>query len=104
MKFKEIIEEKKKNKEIFSLHTLVNEDKVNISEINTFLTNLIDDPEIYTYFFLICPKCTNKVLDGALSSELLVNQKTCNKCNNKFKPDLTDCEFVFDPRPLKDRI
>jgi hypothetical protein len=104
MKTKELIEEKKNKKEIFSLHTLVNEDKVLNSDLEFILNTILDDSDIYTYFFLICPKCSNKVLDGGLSPDLFKNQKTCNACKNKFKPELEHCEFVFDPRPLKDRI
>jgi hypothetical protein len=104
MKTKELIDEKKSKKEIFSLHTLVNEDKVAISDIDVILQTLLDDEEIHTYFFLVCPKCSNKVMDGGMSQDLFKNQKTCNACKNKFKPELEHCEFVFDPRPLKDRI
>jgi hypothetical protein len=104
MKTKDLIEEKKQNKEIFSLHSLVNEDQLLAIDALGLLEVLLGDEQIHTYCFLICPKCSNKVMDGGMNKELFKNQKTCNNCQNKFKPEYEHCEFVFDPRPLKDRI
>ena len=104
MKTSDIIKEKIEKREIFSLHSIINEYKLSSEEGKKVCLEAGKDSNIYIYYFVICPKCSAKVSEGNFDSTVIGKQRNCYFCKNKFIVSDKDLELVYDPRSLKDRM
>lgn len=104
MKPKEIIEDKINKKEVFSIHSLMNELSIDVVEAKKIVKLAIEEPKLYKYFICVCPKCGNKCGDGIFDSGVYGRARNCYGCQNSFKTSEKNVELIFDPRSLKDKL
>ena len=104
MKTSDLIKEKREKREVFSVHSLINEYNLAEEDAKKICLEAGKDPDIHIYYFVICPKCNAKVSEGNFDSTVLGKQRNCYFCKNKFIVSDKDLEFVYDTRSLKDRM
>jgi hypothetical protein len=104
MKPTDIIEEKINKKETFSIHSIMNEFKLEILDAKKVIKLAIENPKLHKYFICICPKCGNKCGDGIFDSSLYGKSRKCYSCQNEFKTSDKNIELIFDSKSLKDRL
>lgn len=104
MKPQEIIDDKVNKKELFSIHSIMNEFSLDVLDAKKVLKLALDSEKLYKYFICICPKCGGKCGDGIFSSTIYGKARKCYSCNNDFKVSEKNVELLFDARTMKDKI
>lgn len=104
MKSKDFLEEKIKEKKEFSIHSLMNADKLSKDEAKKIYDLAKQDSRINKYYFLLCPHCKAKCEDGLFHEGLVGKEKKCYVCDKKFTTYDKNFQLVFDPRSLKEKM
>lgn len=104
MSNKDILEDKINKKEPFSIHSLMNENSVDLLEAKKIVKLAMEDDKLTKYFIFVCPKCGNNCGDGIFEKTIYGRLRNCFGCKEKFKTSEKNTEIIFDSRTLKEKI
>lgn len=104
MKSKDFLDNKVMEKQEFSIHSLINKDRLSKDEAKKVVDLAKVDSRISIYYFLLCPSCKAKMEEGLYREDLVGRDKKCNACDKKFIAQEKTYQLVFDPRTLKEKF
>lgn len=105
MNLNDYLAEKKKDREVFSIHSLINKDKLTLEQAQQLIKLAEKDDSILKLYIILCPKCKSKHAETENSIDSYKGRSLkCYNCKESFRLVKNSIELICDPRSLTERF
>lgn len=99
-----ILNQIKEKKAKFSIHSLINEYKMEEEDAKELCKLAQKDKEIEIYYFFICKACKTLISSGIFRRDLLNKKRKCFACNSQQTLDAKSIELMYEAKTLLEKL